>query len=209
MRNLLDYIDWFKTPETGEGSQWDRSKYRKNPISTLLYGGEIASNPSPLSKNIKEIAYSNIGIDTFRGKRNSYVCADAVCDIYSIVGIPWPKDKKGNPASTVDFVIDAFDGRGNPGKLFEKYSEDFKHVGPGELGIGDILILGEDQKHMTIITGIYEDGVEVVHDRGQDEPKSSKFYSFDWVTDMFNRAYRYTPDLDDEAFSHLIYKSNE
>jgi hypothetical protein len=149
-------------------------------------------------------------------------CATAACQIFNKANIPWPKDKYGNSVESIDYVIDAFDGRGEPGKLFSEHSEDFKPVGPGELARGDMLILDVAelinrsahgyQKHMAIITDVYEDGIEVVHDRGSDEPKTSKFYTFEFLhgtqdsSGSFDRAYRYIPSVDNTAFKHLIYK---
>jgi hypothetical protein len=235
-RSVWDYIDWFKDtiiiPQTGIGSEADMTR-KLRMLNTQL----ITPDESPLSDQIVSSAYERLNFDTSRGSRKSWVCADATCDMLTNIGIPWPKDKDGKNASSIDFVIDAFDGRGKPGKLFSKYSEDFQKVGPGELSRGDILILDVSgqhpvsyevdmhgrvqwdtvpdpstreygyQKHMALITSIYEDGVEVVHDSGEQSPVYSKFYSMDFLNDAFDRAYRYIPDINDQAFSHLLYEA--
>ena len=249
-------------PETGYGSKADSVRWSrmKNfpPTESEAQG--------PFADIIKSSAYDLIGTKTYTrdyqteltpsmiaaGADSGMGCATAACQILNKSNIPWPKDKSGKPVETIDYIIDALEGRGEPGKLFSEHSEDFKPVGPGELARGDMLILdtewgtpSEDmpnevflvsqqrwvegggmrpdkyktheylgyQKHMAIITDIYEDGIEVVHDRGRDEPKTSKFYSFEMLvgnenkSGYFDRAYRYIPSMDNTAFKHLIYGS--
>mgnify|MGYP003153175153 CR=1 FL=1 len=222
-----NFQDWlFPPPETGYSSpadsvRWDRLK--RTPLEN--------KNESPFADNIKFAAWDLIGTDTFlRDGGTDMTCATAACQIFNQAKVPWPEDKSGNAVESIDYVIDAFDGRGNPGKLFAEHSGDFKPVGPGELAKGDMLILdmayggthlNEEsqnpgwnyQKHMAIITDIYDSGIEIVHDRGVGEPKTSKFFPFTWLygnendKGYFDRAYRYIPNINNSAFKHLVYNS--
>ena len=233
IQNFQDFL--FPPPEKGYFSLADSVRFdrlKRIPI--------INKDQSEFADNIKSAAWDLIGTETYtRSFKEKRVCATAACQIFNKANIPWPTDKYGNSTESIDYVIDAFDGRGEPGKLFTEHSGDFKPVGPGELAKGDMLILDVDyspyrlwpsesdlenfaevdqrepgyQKHMAIITDIYENGVEVVHDRGPDEPKSSKFYTFDFLygdkdnAPWFDRAYRYSPNVDNRAFQHLVYGS--
>ena len=210
---LWDYIDWAKSKinpsDTGIGSEADLT-IDKRTFNTK----NINPDRSPVADLIVDSAYNRLNKDTVRPTalgtmRDEWTCADATCDIVTDAGIPWPADKSGIPSSSIDYVIDSFDGRGEPGRLFSEHSHNFNHVGPGELASGDILILDVtgSQKHMALITGIYEDGIEVVHDSGSSSPVYSKFYDLEFLNDNFDRAYRYNPNKDNEAFSNLIYNS--
>ena len=234
---LENVYEWIIPPrETGyfskaDSIRWDRSKLTPS----------INKNQGPLANSIQASALNAIGTETFRRDMGKdMTCATAACQILSDVYIPGPKDHKGQLSESIDFAIDAFDGRGEPGKLFKEHSQDFLPVGPGELARGDILILNIDQggitrnppgverspelyreygyqKHMSIITDVYQEGIEVVIDRGRpfgiDEPKTSKFYTFEWLygdkeqEGWFDKAYRYTPTVDNSAFRHLVYDS--
>ena len=236
-KKILNEIRHFKEqgqfgPTTfGQGSPYDYAyEYRMNNQNNSI----IRSNESAYGARIASAAIEMIGHDTLRKSPGGYtrtgmVCADAVCDITNEIGIPWPVTVTQD--SSIDYIIDAFDGRGQAGKDFPS-SNDFQLVNKDNLALGDIYI--EDfqggnnrvegrvgyQKHMSVIVGVYTDGIVVVHDSNEgtfggqaapgsfynDGPKTSTFLPWEAVDRKYDRAYRYSPDDNNKAFDELMYK---
>jgi hypothetical protein len=222
INKLAEYFE--PEPEIGPGSEYDRG--RENMIGIKVNRPLITNeNQGPYANHISNTARNLIGVDTVRpvkkgdildiggGKRKGLVCADSACDIFISSNLPWPKDKYGKMAGTIDYIEDAFEGRGMPGKLFKEHAKDFKKVKAEDLAAGDVLIFGSPttQKHMVIVTQLFDNGFEAVHDQGVDNPKVSKFYHYDWVVGKhndFHKAYRYSPSNNNKAFQNLMYAAD-
>ena len=182
--------------------------------------GKLVMNPdrSPHASQIVQTAYNNVGKDIYRMENGkmvyNWVCTKAVCSIVKEAGMPWPADKNGVPTENNDWLIDAFRGKRTPGELFPE-SKDFIEISRDGLAAGDIIILDEYQgdreerdrsmresgigrnvtgKHTAIITAVFDDKIEIVHEGGEESPIHTKFWSNDLLDEQFSASFRYNPE---------------
>lgn len=209
-RETLDWLvsdDWM--PEVGEGSKHDYAYESRHYVGGDELSGRLPKNrPGPFADAIVQSAYANIGEDILtldkEGKATpNWVCAAGVCDIVEDI-MPWPEDERGVKSVYNPYIQDAFEGKGEAGRLFE-YSEDFRSIEtPNDLAKGDIMLLNTGPNprsgtHAVVVTGVYGDKVEIVHEQGAYNPVGSKTYDREWLDGSFRKAYRYMPSSENWA----------
>lgn len=212
--------DFFTSPETGEGSQWDSAYTYREYFGDELSGEMPNTKPGMFADEIVASAYSKIGTDVTRpdeygNPSKSFVCTAGVCDIVDEI-MPWPEDERGIKSVFNPYIEDAFSGIGPAGRQFGR-AEDFDRISdPNELAKGDIMILNIERHregqspnaggtHAVVVTGVYDDKIEIVHEGGQLAPLLSKYYDRDFLDHgKFRSAFRYNPkDVDAIAFNRM------
>ena len=205
----------FYAPE--EHSYYD---YTYNTRVNNIRDGKLMVNPdrSPYADMIVKHAYGTVGEDIYRMEEGfekyDWVCTKAVCNIVNKVGIPWPTGENGLPTENTDWLLDALRGKRKPGELFPA-SKDFIEIGRDGLAAGDIIILDEYQgdsdardralrqagigsdvsgKHSALVTAVFDDKIEIVHEGGIESPVHTKFWFNELLDNQFSAAFRFHPD---------------
>ena len=213
-RGALDWIMPDTVPDEVEGSYYDYAYEQRHYTGGEELSGKLPNNqPGPFADDVVNSAYNSIGEDIIRFDRKgrptkSWVCAKGVCDIVEGI-MPWPEDSRGEKSIYNPHLEDAFSGTGPAGKLF-KNADDFNEIkSPNDLAKGDIMIINSGPNarsgtHSVIVTGVYDDRVEIVHEGGQYEPILSKSYHRDFLDESFRSAFRYWPtDENWTAFNEM------